>query len=201
MEKSLTTLCFVLLAGGLCNAQTKLTEFEYIPDKVVLTKISSYSQLAKARKVMNVNVQMRSGSLVAVAGQAIVLEPGFSVTNGAQFHGKIEEVNPDQRDIVLEEAGPMKMDVEFDQNKLSINNYPNPFNKSTEMQYWLPEDSKVSLSVYDDSGVLVTRIFQDHFQARGLHKVSLDGEQLTSGTYSFVLSTPSQRKVRKIVKL
>ncbi|MCF0074049.1 T9SS type A sorting domain-containing protein [Dyadobacter sp. CY261] len=201
MKKSLTFLSLFLLAGCLCHAQGKLTEFEYIPDKVVLTKLSSRSQLVKARKIMNVNVQMQSGSLVAVAGQAIILEPGFSVTNGAQFHGKIEEVNSDQRDIVLEEAGPVKMEVEFDQNKLSINNYPNPFIKSTEVQYWLPEDSKVSLLVYDDSGILISRVFQDSYQARGLHKVSLEGQHLTSGTYSCVLSTPSQRKVRKIVKL
>ncbi|MCF0071484.1 T9SS type A sorting domain-containing protein [Dyadobacter sp. CY261] len=176
-------------------------EYEYIPEKVVLTKLSMHSQLIRARKYMNVNVQMQSGSLVAIAGEAIVLEPGFSVTNGAQFHGKIEEVHADQRDVVLEEAGQMKMEVEFDQEKLSINNYPNPFVKNTEVQYWLPEDSKVSLLIYDDSGILVSKVFQDSFQSRGLHKISLEGQQLTSGTYNCVLTTPLYRTVRKIVKL
>jgi len=201
MEKSLTVLSLLLLTGGFSHAQSKLTEFEYIPEKVSLTRISSSAQLVKARKLMNVNVQMKSGSLVAVSGETIILQPGFSVTNGAQFHGKIEEVTADQRDLVLEEAGPIKMDVDFDQNKLSINNYPNPFIKGTEVQYWLPEDSRVSLLVYDDQGILVSRVFQDHYQARGLHKVSLETQQLTSGTYTCVLNTPSERKVRKIVKL
>jgi hypothetical protein len=51
-------------------------------------------------------------------------------------------------------------------------NYPNPFNPVTNIRFSLPENSKVTLRVFDISGKEITRL--------------VDGQTLNSGTYSRV---------------
>ncbi len=51
-------------------------------------------------------------------------------------------------------------------------NYPNPFNPVTNIRFSLPENSKVTLRVFDISGKEITRL--------------VDGQTLNSGTYSKV---------------
>jgi photosystem II stability/assembly factor-like uncharacterized protein len=66
-------------------------------------------------------------------------------------------------------------------------NYPNPFNPSTEVRFGLPQQSKVSLAVFDILGKEVVRLHEGISEA-GYHSVSwrgLDnaGDPVSSGVY------------------
>jgi hypothetical protein len=59
-------------------------------------------------------------------------------------------------------------------------NFPNPFNPSTQIQFGLPEDARVSLGIYDNLGRKVIELVNDALQA-GFHRVTWNG---TSGAGS-----------------
>lgn len=61
-------------------------------------------------------------------------------------------------------------------------NYPNPFNPVTQINYQLPMNSDINLSVYDQLGRKVTTLVSEK-QAAGVYTVSFDGSDLASGIY------------------
>ncbi len=67
-------------------------------------------------------------------------------------------------------------------------NYPNPFNPSTKIEYSLPFDSKVVLSVYDMLGREVANIVNNNLQKAGFYSVEFNGSNLISGTYFYKLT-------------
>jgi hypothetical protein len=67
-------------------------------------------------------------------------------------------------------------------------NYPNPFNPSTHIQFDLPQDSFVTLKVYDINGRVVTTLLESPFTA-GSHVVEWNGSQYASGVYFYNLKT------------
>ena len=67
-------------------------------------------------------------------------------------------------------------------------NYPNPFNPSTKIQYDLPENSFVSLKVYNTIGKEVASLVNGVVPA-GSHEVMFNASQLNSGVYFYTLQT------------
>lgn len=65
-------------------------------------------------------------------------------------------------------------------------NRPNPFNPSTIIRYDLARDSHVRLVVYDVAGRELKRLV-DRKQAAGAHSAVLDGRDMVSGVYFYVL--------------
>lgn len=82
--------------------------------------------------------------------------------------------------------------------QLRIENYPNPFDKQTQIVYSLEKSEEVSLNIYDISGRLVERLVQD-VQEAGVYKVTFDALQLPSGTYFYQLITPTQEHTRQMI--
>jgi endo-1,4-beta-xylanase len=65
-----------------------------------------------------------------------------------------------------------------------LNNYPNPFNPSTQISYNLSEGSKVTLDVYDILGRHIQSLVND-YQEQGSYTVRFDASNLTSGVYFY----------------
>ena len=62
--------------------------------------------------------------------------------------------------------------------------YPNPFNPTASMPYFLSEESSVSLSVFDLMGRRV--IIEGTFvKPAGYHEIEIDGTELSSGVYFY----------------
>jgi len=84
-------------------------------------------------------------------------------------------------------------------------NFPNPFNPTTVIQYGIPEgqETNVSLTVYDLHGRLVDRLV-DESQAPGIHSVNWDGRdtkgiEVASGVYIYRLQAGDYTSTRKMV--
>ncbi|MFQ5570042.1 MAG: thrombospondin type 3 repeat-containing protein [Rhodothermales bacterium] len=86
----------------------------------------------------------------------------------------------------------------LDQHKLALEvpdeyalypNYPNPFNPQTTIRFGMPETAPVTLVIYDVLGRRV-RVLVDGTQKAGLHTVTFDAGDLTSGLYVYRLQTP-----------
>ncbi len=82
--------------------------------------------------------------------------------------------------------------------KFSIEqNYPNPFNPSTNINYSIPEASKVSIVVYDMLGQKVAELVNAE-QSAGNHAVLFDASNLSSGVYIYQLRAGSFTQTRKM---
>jgi hypothetical protein len=65
---------------------------------------------------------------------------------------------------------------------LLFSNYPNPFTKVTTLEYSLPVDGKVTLSLYNNVGQLVS-VLVDADQIAGQHMFRYESNTLQPGIY------------------
>jgi hypothetical protein len=84
-------------------------------------------------------------------------------------------------------------------------NFPNPFNPVTEIQFDIPDISTVELVVYNLMGQEVRRLVNGEIQA-GYHRIVWDGlnnqgEPVSTGVYIYSLTSPSFHSTKKMVLL
>ena len=77
-------------------------------------------------------------------------------------------------------------------------NFPNPFNPSTVIEFALPKDAHVRLEVYNIIGQKVMTLV-DEVRPAGYHSVKLDGTNLASGMYLYRLTTGQQTFMKKLL--
>lgn len=77
-------------------------------------------------------------------------------------------------------------------------NYPNPFNPETIISFSVPEQSEVSLIVYNTLGEVV-RVLVNRTMAAGTHSVVFHGTGLPSGVYFYEMVAKGYREVKKMV--
>jgi hypothetical protein len=77
-------------------------------------------------------------------------------------------------------------------------NSPNPFNPATTIEYVLPQQTQVSLEVYNVVGQRVAQLV-DGVQSAGSHRVVFDARDLASGVYLYRLQTPASVLTKKLV--
>ena len=85
------------------------------------------------------------------------------------------------------------------------NNYPNPFNPATTIQYDIPIDAEVLLVVYDILGRHVKTLINTT-QTAGYKSIKWNGtndkgQTISAGVYFYQLQTSGYSKVRKMVLL
>lgn len=96
---------------------------------------------------------------------------------------------------VLKVAG-----VNYPDNFRIYQNFPNPFNSTTTIQYTLPSSGRITLSVYNFLGERV-KIVLDEFQNEGFHKQQISFNELSSGIYFVELKYNSISKLIKCMLL
>lgn len=69
-------------------------------------------------------------------------------------------------------------------------NYPNPFNPSTIIKYNLPEDSDVTIKIYDSLGKEIDTIISTS-QQKGFYQKTWSAEKFSSGVYFVKMSAKS----------
>lgn len=79
-------------------------------------------------------------------------------------------------------------------------NFPNPFNNSTSFFYTLPKGDNVEITIYDEKGALVERIFSG-YQSAGKYRVHWKTKNLASGVYIYQIRTGSFRISKKAILL
>lgn len=69
-------------------------------------------------------------------------------------------------------------------------NYPNPFNPSTRIEYYLPESAEMTLKVYDAIGREVA-VLVNGFTEAGRHDIIFNASGLSSGIYIYEMKAGS----------
>ncbi len=79
-------------------------------------------------------------------------------------------------------------------------NYPNPFNSTTQVKYSIPENSYISLKVYNLLGEEVATLFVG-FQRSGNHTITFNATGLASGVYFYWIKAGDFISSRKLILL
>lgn len=78
------------------------------------------------------------------------------------------------------------------------NNYPNPFNPSTTIEYRIPKLSDVRINVFNILGEKVATLVNEH-QHPGTYKVEFNAEGLSSGIYYYQLRAGNYSATKKML--
>jgi len=110
--------------------------------------------------------------------------------------------------LILEQAGiivgvtyPNLMPTEYSLSQ----NFPNPFNPTTQIRFTLPQMTKVELKVYDILGREVKTLLTGE-QPAGMHTIEWDGRnnygtQVSSGVYIYRLNAGKYVQSKKMLML
>jgi len=109
----------------------------------------------------------------------------FSLTSGGYLL-------PEGSDGVESQAETLPTEISLHQN------FPNPFNPVTTIQYQLPDAGKVSLKVFDMLGREITTLVNDK-QTAGNYTVTFDGSNLASGFYFYQLRAANKVMTKKML--
>lgn len=91
-------------------------------------------------------------------------------------------------------------EVQIPEQLVFHQNYPNPFNATTTIGYSLPQESEVSLSIYNLLGQRIETLFEGT-QYPGEHAITWDASYLPSGIYFSRLRIESATKSVKMLLL
>lgn len=84
-------------------------------------------------------------------------------------------------------------------NSLTVEqNFPNPFNGSTTVEYSLEKSSNVSISVFNVTGAQVMTI-EAGVKSVGSHTINIDGSNLQAGVYYYTLTANNNSVTKKMI--
>lgn len=98
----------------------------------------------------------------------------------------LQNINPDGT------LGPLPLGIDDTStplpNGFTLNqNFPNPFNSSTVISYWLPKSSNIMIEIFDILGRQVANLDR-HEETPGTHQFAWNAKGLNSGIYFYRLS-------------
>ncbi|MCF8316991.1 MAG: T9SS type A sorting domain-containing protein [Ignavibacteriales bacterium] len=79
-------------------------------------------------------------------------------------------------------------------------NFPNPFNPTTKIEFLIPSDNRVKIIVYDVLGMEAAIIIDEHRQA-GRHIVEFNAGNLSSGIYFYKVVSGNYSEIKKMTLL
>ena len=136
-------------------------------------------------------------------GAAVVFASGFLTPeddqDGAGFGLFAALPNGDVVEFPLYEEGTLNR-FGPRAEKIRMNNYPNPFNPTTEISFSLSGDSHIKLEVFNTLGQRVAVLADGHFDA-GQHVVTWNASNASSGVYFYRLTSESGVNTRKMMLL
>lgn len=80
-------------------------------------------------------------------------------------------------------------------------NYPNPFNPTTQIKYEIPQNSFVTVKIYNSLGEEVVSLVNNEYRNAGKYSVLFDGSNIASGIYFYSIEAGVFKDVKKMVLL
>ena len=109
--------------------------------------------------------------------------------------------------MTLDARGILDIDDALIPDKFALHqNYPNPFNPITNIRYDLPENSFVTLVIYDLRGGKVRTLINDQLQEAGYRNIVWNGRDQygrprPSGMYIYTIRASDFTLTRKMIML
>ncbi len=85
-------------------------------------------------------------------------------------------------------------------NGLKLSVYPNPFNNATNVSYYIPENTQVSIALYDNLGRKVKSLFDGEQSTRN-YSLTISATGLSAGVYQLMFTAGDKTIMQKVVYL
>ncbi len=139
----------------------------------------------------------------------------FTLEFKAKSNGKLSDMITLNSAVTSAEAyttaeEDLKVDLQFKQNKTNnstieqsmtlFQNQPNPFSETTEIRFFLPDNSNAILTVMDVNGRIVRQWKNEY--SKGYHTLSMNKNELSNsaaGIFYYQLQTATQTATKKMI--
>lgn len=139
------------------------------------------------------------------AGETVVLQPGFTVQAGGFFHALIVPCK-DPTLLTNNDESLARSTIDFFQgikpSPLELTVTPNPFIDQTMLHFFIPTTQLVNLTIYNQTGNIVKRIWSStHLEAGKYDAILLREDLWENSLYYVVLQTAETQIVKKLVTI
>lgn len=148
---------------------------------------------ALGKNGQTLNVVPSLGLVLVRMGEVPDSSTEVSVYLNNQIWKKLNEVICNQTNVTDENISPTRFEL--------YQNFPNPFNPVTTISYQLPENSNVTLIVYDVLGNEVAKLLNDNNKDAGAYNVYFSAENLSSGVYYYQIKAGEYVNTKKMILL
>jgi flagellar hook assembly protein FlgD len=94
-------------------------------------------------------------------------------------------------DGTFEYSNAVVVEVNAPEEYTLAQNFPNPFNPSTNIEFSIPQSSNVTIEVYNIVGERVASLVNKTLDA-GYHRINFNASNLPSGTYVYQLKASGE---------
>ena len=130
-------------------------------------------------------VQFSGGELISEVNSDDIVQSNNGTTIIYNLNGNLNtdlfEFSTLPNNIIVASQDGRELDVEI-VSEFSVSAFPNPFNPVTSIEFSIPEDRNVAISIYDIQGREIAQLSNQYYSA-GLHKVLWNAEDYSSGLY------------------
>jgi len=177
----------VLLSGSTQEVNLSWNSLASFPEEWTFTLNDSETNSSINLREVESYAFVIQGSPAKASGHA-QKNPIVSASGNARFTLLI---NPGTSTTSIDTQNGIPSQLELSQN------YPNPFNPSTQIQFALPAQSNVRLSVFDMLGREVAILVNGNKPA-GKFTINFDGSTLSSGMYMYRLVSNGSSITKKL---
>jgi len=93
----------------------------------------------------------------------------------------------------------LNFDIKSESPLNSITNYPNPFNRTTTIEFNLEKEQPVSLKVYDLTGRIIAVLLNKETRSKGQNQVLFDGSNLSEGVYFYTIESNGYQETKRMI--
>lgn len=114
------------------------------------------------------------------------------------YHYVCEPHAPDMAGDINAVASSISQLTELVQSYELSQNFPNPFNPTTNIKFSIPNSSKVVLTVYNNTGMEVETLINENLN-QGSYQVDWNAVNFTSGVYYYKIQAEGFIQTRKML--
>ncbi len=180
--------------------------FDIATRRGVLAPVSTGMILSGTELTHSSNRPMTSGTISlqfnytapTTAGTDSLFATGLATNSDASTSGDDWNWAPEKKIVVRNSVGIQNISSEVPASFKLEQNFPNPFNPSTKIKFSLPESTIATLTIYDVSGKVIDKAFNEKLNA-GVYEYQLNGANLSTGIYFYSLKTGSNVITKKMI--
>lgn len=177
--------------------------------------ITQKSPNGRTKQILNKNITLNAGQTFSRVKHAdISAKPMGSYTYTLNVGVNPSTVWHSDIKIYSKTSASLNSELALDDNSLDEEatfvdqtaNYPNPFNPTTTIQYSVPFQGKVKLTIFDELGRNIREVVNESKET-GTYQVQFDASGLPSGIYYYTVEAiavnggENYRKVNKMIYL
>jgi hypothetical protein len=181
--KNIHLQCVALLISGCCLSLCSLAQAPKQSLRIQISYQKPGQYLEQA--IETIEAVNTVGGLATVeyrAGRSVTLQPGFEARAGSTFVASIKPVSADG------------------ERPLQLAAFPNPFEQTTTIEYYLPADGTVNLWITDAQGKVVGQLVQGENQSAGRHQIDWKAGTIMPGIYIPIIEANQQKAVSRLIK-